>query len=107
MMQMLTEPQKWEVWYAMVFFEDNPTVGKKRPVIVCGSDEVYIIAYKVTGRPVEHEMEYALLDLQDAGLDVESTVILSKKLQIIRSDMLVKLGRLSVRDMMRIKVKLM
>lgn len=47
---MPNNPQKWEVWWAKVKFEDEPDIIKIRPVIVFDNKKAYIISFKVTGQ---------------------------------------------------------
>ena len=37
-MMALPDPAPWEIWWAYVEFEDNPGIGKIRPVLVYQTD---------------------------------------------------------------------
>ncbi len=105
---MPNEPQKWEIWYAMVYYEDEPTIGKKRPVVVYDNETVFIISYKVTGQmPKGYRWEYTLSDWEREGLDIISTVLLNRQLKIYKHDLVCKIGTLTTRDMIKIKCVLM
>lgn len=107
-MIMSKEPEKWEVWFANVRYEDNPTIVKKRPVIIYDKQHAFIISLKVTGQmPRNNKTEYVLQRWSEAGLDTVSTVRLSKQLKILRSDYIHKIGNLRTKDIMGIKVKIM
>ena len=46
-MKMSKDPEKWEVWFANVRYEDNPTIVKQRPVIIYDKQEAFIISLAV------------------------------------------------------------
>lgn len=37
-------PNRWEIWWAKVKFEDDPSQVKQRPVLVISPSEMYIIS---------------------------------------------------------------
>ena len=69
-MQSANNPQKWEVWWAKVKFEDEPDIVKTRPVVIFDNRQAYIVSFKVTGQmPRENfKGEYVLQKWQEAGL---------------------------------------
>ena len=76
-----TNPQKWEIWLATVYFDDNPTQAKNRPVIVIDVTALYIyVAIKVTGTAPRagYPKEYAIKNWLYAGLKKPSTARCSK-----------------------------
>ncbi|WP_304089022.1 type II toxin-antitoxin system PemK/MazF family toxin [Phascolarctobacterium succinatutens] len=102
------EPNKWEVWLADVRFEDKPEISKRRPVIVFDKQQVYIVSMKVTGQPPKNsKTDYVLQRWQEAGLDTVSIVQITKQLKLVRSDFICKIGKLQIKDIMEIKVRLM
>ena len=106
MISMIEHRQKeWEVWLAYVKFEDMPDVIKERPVIILADKRAYLISLKVTSAPPrEHYYgEYVLKEWRKAGLAKESTVRISKKLKLIETDFVRKLGRVTPIDIMQIR----
>lgn len=98
-------PQKWEVWFADVQFDDG-TKSKKRPVVVIDDKIAYLLCYKVTGQePKPYRKEYELQNWQEAGLDTNSTVILDNHIKLSIDKFIHKIGKLSVKDFVAIKVK--
>lgn len=106
---MPNNPQKWEVWWAKVKFEDEPDIIKIRPVIVFDNKKAYIISFKVTGQMPRQNFpgECVLQKWQEAGLTTVSVVRLSKQLQLISDDFVNKIGELTIKDIMAIKLILM
>ena len=101
-----TDPQKWEIWLATVYFEDNPTQAKERPVIVIDITASYIyVAIKVTGTAprLKYAKEYAIRNWAYAGLRKASTARCSKILRIPRSEMIHYIGTLHPVDIMEIQ----
>ena len=68
-------PNSWEVWWAIVKFE-NSEESKVRPVVVLENQEAFIISLKVTShKPRDtYSGEYDLMRWSDAGLTKPSTV---------------------------------
>lgn len=105
---MVNEPKKWEVWLADVRFEDKPEISKRRPVIVFENQQVYIVSIKVTGQqPRDAKTDYVLQRWEEAGLDTVSVVQITKQLKLVRSDFVCKIGKLQIKDIMEIKVRMM
>lgn len=96
-------PMPWEVWLAAVQFEDSPEV-KKRPVVVTSTGDVYVLALKVTSHPPRNQWgEYALMEWQAAGLRKPSTVRISKLLHLLPTDLVYKIGKLDIVDILAIR----
>lgn len=95
----------WEVWFANVVFEDNPALSKQRPVVIVDNQTAYIISLKVTSHSPRsiYPGEYALKEWKAAGLSKPSTVRCSKKLRLIPSDFIRKIGRLHPIDVFAIR----
>lgn len=101
-----TNPQKWEIWLATVYFDDNPTQAKNRPVIVIDVTALYIyVAIKVTGTAPRagYPKEYAIKNWLYAGLKKPSTARCSKIIQIPKSEMIHYIGILHPVDIMGIQ----
>lgn len=98
-------PERWEVWLAKVKFEDDPTTVKQWPVLVISNTQCYILSLKMTSHPPRETFpgEYALLRWQEAGFQKESTVRASKRLRLIDSDFVHKIGRLHPIDILAIQ----
>lgn len=108
-MQSANNPQKWEVWWAKVKFEDEPDVVKTRPVVIFDNRQAYIVSFKVTGQMPRENFrgEYVLQKWQEAGLQTVSVVRLSKQLKLVPDDFVDKIGMLTIKDIMGIKMMLM
>lgn len=98
-------PNKWEIWYAKVKFEDDPTQVKSRPVLVISPEKCYILSLKITGTAPRggYSGEYALLKWKEAGLNKQSTVRASKRLRLVSTDFIHKIGRLHPVDIIAIQ----
>lgn len=92
----MMRPNKWEVWYAKVAYEDNPEEIKERPVLVMENGACYIFSFKITSHEPRLNFfgEYRLVKWREAGLHKPSTVRTSKRLRLIESDFVHKIGRL-------------
>lgn len=94
----------WELWYAKVKFEDNPDEVKERPVLIIDNSEAYILAFKVTSHePRADSLEYEIIKWVSAGLSKESTIRLSKKLELLPQDIIRKIGKLHPFDIAAIQ----
>ncbi|GHU70896.1 hypothetical protein FACS1894184_16980 [Clostridia bacterium] len=94
---------KWDVWLARVAFEDEPNTRKTRPVLIAGDCMFVVGAYKMTSHVPRDDNEYLLVDFIAVGLRVPTTIRLSKYLSLGQSDMIKRLGRVSMRDAMAIQ----
>lgn len=79
-------PQPGEVWKLEFAFEDDPTLSKRRPVVVAVVEERAgrAVVVKVAGHGPRKEFsgEMRLADWQGAGLSKPSTVRCSKSLSV-------------------------
>lgn len=93
----------WELWYAAVRYEDEPTV-QDRPVLITSANKAIIIAFKVTKTgPRNMWGEYELVMWKSAGLDVPSTVRLTKQINLTEKDMRRRIGMLQPVDILEIQ----
>ncbi|MCL2188904.1 MAG: type II toxin-antitoxin system PemK/MazF family toxin [Defluviitaleaceae bacterium] len=97
--------KKWEVWLANVRFEDSSDVVK-RPVLIVNNEKGCIISLKMTSHAVRNDSDYLLKHWKRAGLAKETVVRTSKILQLITSDFVHRIGRISEYDIVQIQSKL-
>ncbi len=97
-------PSKWEVWFAKVAFDDDPTKIKERPVLVMDDRNCYILSFKITSHAprLNFSGEYSLVKWSEAGLLKPSTVRTLKRLKLIETDFVHKIGRLHPVDILGI-----
>ena len=97
--------KKYEFWWAKVKYEDCDNV-ETRPVLVIGN-VAYVMALKATKTDRGNEgTELRLLYWKEAGLEVETSVRLSKVLKLTEADMVEKIGNLDDRDRLRLELRL-
>lgn len=98
------KPSKWEVWFAKVAFDDNPTKMKERPVLIIDDRNCCILSLKITSHMPRTNFsgEYSLVKWKEAGLHRQSTVRTSKRLKLIEKDFVHKIGRLHPVDIVGI-----
>lgn len=103
---MVIQINKWEIWSAEYRYEDDPSVTKRRPVLVIDDNCVFpILIAKITSSPPREGYfgEYPIKFWREAGLQKESTVRLSKVLNAEERDLKCKIGRLHPYDIMQIE----
>ena len=90
---------RWEIWNAIVKYEDNPDESKRRPVVILGQQELSVIALKITGteRP-----EYKIINWSESGLYKQSYIDCSAKLILKANDFHNKLGVLHPDDILKL-----
>ncbi len=93
---------------AFVYFEDNPSIGKKRPVLVISPEEMFVLSLKMTSHPPRqvYQGEYPVMRWKEAGLSKPTTVRASKVLRIRYDDIICVRGRLDEADMIHIRALL-
>ncbi len=103
----MSKPERWEVWFASVRFEDSPD-RKQRPVVIISPGVAYYLSLKLTTHAPREwcNGEYALQKWSEAGLARPSTVRASKVLQLVDSDFSHKLGRLHPVDILALQTVL-
>ena len=89
---------------AYVFYEDEPSKGKVRPVLVISPEEVFALALKMTSHPPRQNFpgEYQIIRWAQAGLPKPTTVRISKLLKIQYENIIKVRGRLAETDMLQI-----
>ena len=93
-------PNNWELWWAQVAFEDDPTKSKVRPVLVIAPGVAYILSLYVTTKDARKHVEgdYEIRYWRESGLSDPSTIRTSKKLRLVSTDFVKKIGRLHHAD---------
>ena len=99
------KPNRWEVWYAKVAYEDDITKVKERPVLVMENRICYVLSLKITSHAPRANFsgEYSLVKWKEAGLHKQSTVRTSKRIRLIETDFIHKIGRLHPVDIIGIE----
>lgn len=87
--------RKWEIWWAEVRFEDDPSEYKVRPVLVMDNKETFLVSFKITSKT--HHEGYKIQFWREAGLTKESLVIV-RRLKIKDDDFRDKIGVLHQKD---------
>ena len=102
---MMTQ-KKWEIWLAQVKFEDDLTKVKLRPVLIIQDYISYVISLKITGHPPRsaYQGEYMIENWSESGLDKPSTIRASKKLKLVQSDFVRKIGVLHPQDILHLQM---
>lgn len=96
----------WDIYWADVPFEDNPEIVKKRPVVIAkDGSPIYVLTFKVTSKGARESNpdDYALVYWKESGLEVPSTVRLSKVSQISPDKFGDYIGRVHAADAFRIR----
>ena len=91
---------KWDIWWATVKFEDDPSKQKNRPVLVISETEMYILSFKITGHSAREDYagEYEIRYWQEAGLTKPSTIRFEKRIRLKPEDVTAKIGELHPAD---------
>ena len=102
----MMRPEQWEIWDALVRFEDSPEI-KQRPVLIYNNIGYVLISYKITGtNRGDNECELRIRNWEEAGLDKPSSVRIEKMLRLRPDDLLGKRGKLSDEDILLFKFRL-
>lgn len=95
---------KWDLWLADVYFEDDPTQCKQRPVVVVSVEPTVCISLKVTSHAKRNcKGEYEIIEWVSAGLDYPSVIRASKICLLKGSDFSKKIGHLHPVDIRNLK----
>lgn len=97
----MEEMNKWEIWEAIVPFEEGKG-SKKRPVVILSKEEAYVLSLKMTSHEPRYdklEGEFELMRWQEAGLIKPTVVQCSKILKLDKNAFTgKKYGRLTSTD---------
>ncbi|MCL2679983.1 MAG: type II toxin-antitoxin system PemK/MazF family toxin [Coriobacteriia bacterium] len=97
--------QAFDIWLVYLHFSDRPKTGKVRPVLVVNSTENRIAVAKITSKPpVPHTGDVPIVQWQQAGLNVPSTVRCSQIFEINAAELLrdAPIGTLQTDDAVQI-----
>ena len=95
---------RWEIWLAWVKFEDDPTKGKERPVLVMDDQgPAFVLSFKITKHEPRRNFinEYRVVEWKKSGLLYPSTIRGGKIIKIEEGKFIRKLGRLAASDIVR------
>lgn len=86
---------KWDVWIADVYFEDDPTQSKQRPVVIVSLEPTVCISLKITShKKRDCKGEYEIIEWVFAGLNCPSVIRASKICRLKDSDFSRRIGHL-------------
>lgn len=91
---------KWDIWYANVYFEEDHTQNKSRPVVIISLEPFYCISLKITShsRRDDFDGEYEIIEWACAGLNRPSVIRAGQKYKLAPNDFLFPIGRLHPTD---------
>lgn len=95
---------KWDIYLANVPYEDLPQ-SKLRPVIVLDHTVAIVDCLKMTGQ-APRPGEYVLKKWQEAGLRKPTTVRLSKRLSLVPTAFIKRIGSLHPVDIIEVSRRL-
>lgn len=98
--------EKWSVWIAVVYFEDDPTEFKERPVIVLDDHISLCFSLKVTSKEKNDKYHVKLKQWMAAGLPKPSWVDISKIIKIRDENFRKEIGMLDIEDIYEIMKRL-
>ncbi len=94
--------EKWEIWDAIVAYEEDDNVSKIRSVLVYEvKDDNNIIAFKMTSHEKRNARECEARKWKEAGLDKETVIRTDKVLRLKKTNFKNKRGKLQFVDIFR------
>ena len=96
--------RKWDIFLANVKYEEE-SVWKVRPVIVFGENEYYVMSFYSTSQKKGFEDEYEIIEWEAAQLDRKTYARINKMLEIHKTNLLHRIGRLHPIDILGIQEK--
>ena len=98
--------QPWDIYWAYVAFEDNPTMIKLRPVVIFRDGGAFILSYYATSQSPKPGYDcYPIKSWREAGLKEQTVIRLDKRLKLRPSDLSDYIGRLSEQDILLIQLE--
>ena len=97
---------KWEIWMASFAYDDDPTKAKDRAVLVIDDNITFpiLVAKVTTHKPRNnYQGEYQIIKWKEAGLNLPSTIRLSKQLLLEKINFRKKKGRLHPIDIIAVQ----
>lgn len=99
--------EKWDIYWAIVAYDDEPGKKKLRPVIIGYDGAAYIMSFYVTSQSPKPGYDcYPIKNWAKAGLQKQSVVRLDKMLRLQPDDVQDFIGHLSDIDIMLIELEL-
>ena len=90
----------WEVWFADFPFEEDPSIVKKRPVIILNVEPLEVLSVKVTSQRPRAADKYdtPIIHWRYAGLSKPSVARISKTMFLDKDKFKMKIGTLHDED---------
>ncbi|MBR1599551.1 MAG: type II toxin-antitoxin system PemK/MazF family toxin [Lachnospiraceae bacterium] len=105
----MTQYNRWEIWEAVVTFEEGRG-SKKRPVLILSQEKCLVLSLKMTSHEPRYkklEGEYEVMKWQEAGLLKPTVIQCSKLLKLDASQFTGKqYGRLQATDIIGLQALL-
>jgi hypothetical protein len=96
----------WNLYWAEVAFEDDPTIIKLRPVVILQDGGAFIMSYYATSKSPKPGYDcYSIRAWKEAGLSEQTVIRLDKCLKLKPSDFRDYIGCLSEQDVLLIKLE--
>lgn len=97
----------WELWFADFPFEEDPTIIKKRPVIILNVEPLEVLSVKVTSKQARTVDKYdtPIVHWQYAGLSKPSVARISKTMFLDKNKFKAKIGTLHDEDKVSVLTK--
>ena len=92
--------KRWEIWLALVTYEEDVTQTKQRPVLVYNSGAFFVVGYYITSKDKRGAPypDYKITNWHSSGLMRESVIRIDRELRLLPSQMRIKLGVLHQHD---------
>lgn len=94
--------KRWQIYWADVPFEDDPTQRKRRPVLIAKDCVAFVLSFKITSHGAREydPYDYEICFWKEAGLNSQSTVRISKLTKLNREDFCGYIGELHPADVL-------
>lgn len=99
---------RWDVYWAEVPFEEDPSQSKRRPVVIAKDNTLYVLTLRVTSQAARANDPYdvPLLHWQYANLTQPSVVRVKKIAQLKPQYVFDRIGRLHPADIIEIQSRM-
>lgn len=100
--------KRWDVYWAEMPFEEDPSQTKLRPVIIAKDGIVYVLTLRVTSHePREYDAyDYPLKEWKSANLNKPSTVRIRKLAKLAPNAIHDQIGTLHPTDTLEIQCRM-
>lgn len=96
----------WDIYWANVAFEDDPTTTKMRPVVILRDGGAFIMSYYATTQSPKPGYDcYPIRSWKESGLDEQTVIRLDKVLKLRPSDIRDYIGRISDQEILLIQLE--